>query len=184
MNVKIKTHEIIGKEICNIYKYLDKDEFINGCIEPDKNMSMFLIPHKKEKTLSNVINILESSLDSFNLGIACHYLSDYCCKFHNGSIFFNVLEHHLYEKNLHKISHLIKINKIKKLSQKIARNLANENYENIINKIVDKYKVKKTNIKRDLIYNYILNFVIFNIYFKRQKIKANIKETFYQNAYN
>ena len=180
--MKIITHEFIGKIISDIYNFLDETTFIKGCIEPDKNISMILIPHTKERTLSNVIEILESNFNSFNLGMVCHYLSDYCCYFHNGSFFFNVLEHYIYERNLHKIVNSLKITSLVKISKRISANLINEDYESIINIITTKYRSKKTTMKRDLFYNYILNLIIFDIYFKRNQLNTNIHNSLYHKA--
>ncbi|MCX7904833.1 MAG: zinc dependent phospholipase C family protein [Caloramator sp.] len=109
------THLLIAENILSILNnnfvlILDNENFKTGCIMPDYSLSMFFIPHYKEKSFDFVVNIIDEllkfndsnmSIFSRKLGVIMHFLSDYFCRAHNDKNLDSLLNHFKYERKLH-----------------------------------------------------------------------------------
>lgn len=97
MNILTNTHIFIGKRVLEIIKdsnipfELNKNLFIYGNIEPDIPLKGTPIKHKREEGLPFILKKIEElknmrlntqkdiDIFSLNVGIICHYLSDFYC---------------------------------------------------------------------------------------------------------
>jgi len=109
------THLLIAENIISILNNnfglrLDDENFKTGCIMPDYSISLFLIPHYKEKSFNFVVNMIEElfNVNDFNLnifsrrlGVVVHFLSDYFCRAHNDTDLDSLFNHFKYERKLH-----------------------------------------------------------------------------------
>lgn len=100
INILTNTHIFIGKKIFEILKKsktpfeLNKILFIYGNIEPDIPLKGTPVAHKREEALNFILEKIdelksmnlytEKNINDFslNIGIVCHYLSDFYCMPH------------------------------------------------------------------------------------------------------
>lgn len=186
-NILINTHIFIGKRVLEvvknenrfIYDILNKKLFVYGNVKPDVPFQKVPYEHKREEALPFVLkkidelkNIeLDSSKNiatfSLNLGIICHFLSDFYCKPHVqrwGD--YKGIKHVI--KGIEHISYEFKISFHKDEIKKVVENkyYPIDNYEKFILDSFDIYE-KDINLKKDVYYatlvcNSIVNYILLN----------------------
>lgn len=127
------SHIIIGGIVCDFLKQrlninLNRQSFIRGNVIPDYSMLGIIQPHFPKMSLGfvqkEIAALSEGYLDSenigvnysLNLGIVCHYLSDFFCYAHSAVYKQFVINHVRYEKELHKYLEANRKQILKKLS--------------------------------------------------------------------
>jgi hypothetical protein len=113
------SHIIIGNIVCDYLKQrynisLDRQSFVRGNVIPDYSMLGVLEPHFPKRSLDfvkkQVAHLADTYLQSavigsgcsLNLGIICHYLTDFFCHAHSIGYKQYIINHVRYEKALHK----------------------------------------------------------------------------------
>ena len=154
------SHIIIGNIVCDYLKQhynisLDRQSFVRGNVIPDYSMLGILEPHFPKMSLDfvnkQVATLADSYLESdiigsnfsLNLGIVCHYLTDFFCHAHSIGYKQFLINHVRYEKALHKY---LEENKKRILSKLSYYNITSRSSEEINKKLFDlllEYSIKE-----------------------------------------
>ncbi len=112
------SHILMGSLLCEYVRekhgiYLDKNHFLYGNVAPDFRISIVTCPHYFKNRQGFVHREMEALIStslasanigeeySMQLGIICHYYSDFFCLAHNDSkMMRNIVTHRKYERNL------------------------------------------------------------------------------------
>lgn len=138
---------------------LNKKAFMYGNIKPDLSPKCLKKPHTMENYLvhvcSNAKNLMrgETGLRDFStsLGVICHYVCDFFCRYHLDEKLFNNLEgHFLYELDLH--HEFCKIMFRQKFKFKVDHKEVRENIISILAEMRNGYFSKPVTKKRDIEY--------------------------------
>jgi hypothetical protein len=112
-------HVFLGKYLCAYVKeeagiMLDRESFLFGCVLPDLCLNFLIKPHVVENysaclqgRIQNLLSIKQSSVlfgkdYSKNLGIICHYYTDFFCFPHRRDYAGDIVSHVQYEKDLYR----------------------------------------------------------------------------------
>lgn len=101
--------DVIYEELSDVID-LDRKSFVYGNVKPDRNPIVLIKPHILSIHFENVLTLSERlkeedfSREAFSeeLGVLCHYLSDFFCLYHaEEERFSHHLHHGIYEIKLH-----------------------------------------------------------------------------------
>lgn len=187
-----QTHIYIAKRIWqnikndNIFFNINKSLFLYGNIEPDIPITKVSLPHKREEALNFVLSEIDKLKNmniktkedmkkfSLNVGIICHFLSDFYCMPHVerwGD--FTGLKRTV--KGIEHISYEFKISFYKDEVKKALENDYEifDNPETFLMESFEMYK-KDTNIKKDVYYaTNICNNIVHHIWSKQKSLQEN-----------
>lgn len=194
-----KTHKLIANNIINTLpiqynEYINKKYFIYGNIKPDGFSKYKFIKHYKDESynlmLSKIIFLKDLSLNDidkygikkFNeeLGVLCHFFSDYFCLAHDERWLFktNMIEHIKYESNLCTLKFDFNIENKESCIKNVEKFLSSE-----LNKYHKLKSVENLNPKNDIIFaQYVCNSIVLFILDSILNKKENTKK-FPQNLF-
>lgn len=156
------THLLISNVL---YSYLYREQgfkinrlaFMYGCIKPDFNNEDLNCEHTIDESLNSMSRYSEKfmysmSLKNFSvsLGIACHFICDYFCLYHNGEYKRkNMVLHFLYEVMIHyKFLSLILLHKLSINNYKLSK----QNLKDILLEMHEKYNQEQKSLTKDITY--------------------------------
>lgn len=140
--------------------YLDRMSFIYGNIKPDLEKELREKSHRYEDTIHYVMEKIQNLTDlelsknefSKELGVICHFISDFFCTYHKKKYEKeNIFKHLLYETKLH----IYLKNKIKKRETFLFEKKDNEiiyDLRKMVIKMHEEYMSKEHTKDNDIIF--------------------------------
>lgn len=152
ISISITLYKILKKKVG-----LDKTAFMYGNVKPDLNSRCMQKPHTLENYFAVVCEKADRLMNeemplkefSEELGVICHYVSDFFCHYHlNEEIFHELKGHFMYELKLH-----FEYLKIKpKINLELGMKETRRSISSIIMELLDEYSSKLVKMEKDIKY--------------------------------